>query len=262
MDIIGFFMGACITSFLLTMHGRYQYQLTGPIQSFRQLLMKGSSCGACHQPIAWHQMIPVVSWLLLNGKCSQCHRDIGRNILMTEFVGGALGLVVHHYTLDIFLTTLLTTMIMISLLMCSFDLHHYCLPIFFLILLTFAHLIALFKWSWFPIEAHLTNGLLNLFLFLLPCGIAFLFSRTAVLGVADIIILYHLLCWLGPSDVPLFMLSIGVFVGIHGFIYKQRVIPLVPYLFLSFLVCLGWAHGWQSIKPSINMAFDIPSIRF
>ena len=31
-----------------------------------------SSCPECHQPIRWYQNIPVISWLMLRGKCGHC----------------------------------------------------------------------------------------------------------------------------------------------------------------------------------------------
>jgi len=35
-----------------------------------------SFCPYCKQPIAWYDMIPVISWLLLRGKCRNCKKTI------------------------------------------------------------------------------------------------------------------------------------------------------------------------------------------
>lgn len=38
----------------------------------KQSLLTPSACPHCHAPIRWWQNIPVLSWILLRGKCAQC----------------------------------------------------------------------------------------------------------------------------------------------------------------------------------------------
>lgn len=37
-----------------------------------------SQCLHCHHTLAWYDLIPLVSWLQLGGKCRYCHEPIGR----------------------------------------------------------------------------------------------------------------------------------------------------------------------------------------
>ena len=43
----------------------------------RSILRPRSSCGSCSTPIAWYDNVPVVSWLLLRGRCRTCGAPIG-----------------------------------------------------------------------------------------------------------------------------------------------------------------------------------------
>jgi prepilin signal peptidase PulO-like enzyme (type II secretory pathway) len=37
-----------------------------------------SQCLHCHHQLAWHDLLPLVSWLRAGGKCRYCHKTIGR----------------------------------------------------------------------------------------------------------------------------------------------------------------------------------------
>ena len=54
-----------------------------------------SHCLACGNPIAWRDNIPILSYLLLRGKCRHCRVPIGRRTLWVETVT-PLALVAVH----------------------------------------------------------------------------------------------------------------------------------------------------------------------
>ena len=57
----------------------------------------------CRHQIAWYDNIPIISWLLLRGKCRHCHRKIGIAELISEVCGALTGLVVALvYVLPLF----------------------------------------------------------------------------------------------------------------------------------------------------------------
>jgi leader peptidase (prepilin peptidase)/N-methyltransferase len=43
----------------------------------RSIVRPRSACGACAAPIAWYDNVPVLSWLLLRGRCRTCGTRIG-----------------------------------------------------------------------------------------------------------------------------------------------------------------------------------------
>jgi leader peptidase (prepilin peptidase)/N-methyltransferase len=57
-------VGACVGSFLNVCITRWPEQLS--------VVRPRSRCPRCEKPIAWYDNIPVVSWLVLRGKCRGC----------------------------------------------------------------------------------------------------------------------------------------------------------------------------------------------
>lgn len=53
-----------------------------------------SMCPHCRQRIAWYDNIPVISWLILKGKCRKCRMAISIQYPVVEFICGVLFLFV------------------------------------------------------------------------------------------------------------------------------------------------------------------------
>jgi leader peptidase (prepilin peptidase)/N-methyltransferase len=56
-----------------------------------------SACPTCKQPIAFYDNIPVLSWLILRGRCRNCQTRISPRYLMIELLTGVLFLVCYWY---------------------------------------------------------------------------------------------------------------------------------------------------------------------
>lgn len=54
-----------------------------------------SRCPRCSAPIAWYDNIPVLSFILLQGKCRRCHQPIARRYPLVELVTAALSLATY-----------------------------------------------------------------------------------------------------------------------------------------------------------------------
>ena len=52
------------------------------------LMVPRSRCPSCAHPIAWHQNIPLLSYLWLRGRCSACRTRIGWRYPLVELVTG------------------------------------------------------------------------------------------------------------------------------------------------------------------------------
>jgi len=50
----------------------------------------GSRCPACEAPIAWYDNIPVLSYLLVRGRCRRCGERIALRYLVVELLAGVL----------------------------------------------------------------------------------------------------------------------------------------------------------------------------
>lgn len=49
-----------------------------------------SRCPRCQTPIAWYDNIPVISWLVLRGKCRACHEAISARYTLIELGTGVV----------------------------------------------------------------------------------------------------------------------------------------------------------------------------
>lgn len=55
----------------------------------------GSACPACETPIAWYDNIPVLSYLLLRGRCRRCGEPFALRYLVVELLGGVLSFTLY-----------------------------------------------------------------------------------------------------------------------------------------------------------------------
>lgn len=58
----------------------------------QQVVRGRSACPGCGRTIAWYDNVPILSWLLLRGRCRACRAPIGWGYPLVEAAGGALAL--------------------------------------------------------------------------------------------------------------------------------------------------------------------------
>jgi leader peptidase (prepilin peptidase) / N-methyltransferase len=61
------------------------------------VVQPGSACPKCKKPIAFYDNIPVLSWLILRGRCRNCGRHISSRYLLVEVLTGLLWLACYWY---------------------------------------------------------------------------------------------------------------------------------------------------------------------
>ncbi len=79
--IFGFIFGSIIGSFLNVVILRL---------NTNQGLGGRSSCMSCKRQLAWHELVPVASFIFLRGKCKTCKEKISKQYAMVEFLTGLL----------------------------------------------------------------------------------------------------------------------------------------------------------------------------
>ena len=88
-------LGATIGSFLNVVIAR--------VPVGESIVRPRSRCPGCRSPIAWYDNVPVVSWLVLRGRCRRCGMSIPFRYLAVELAGGAVAWLAwarHGLTLD------------------------------------------------------------------------------------------------------------------------------------------------------------------
>jgi leader peptidase (prepilin peptidase)/N-methyltransferase len=58
---------------------------------------KRSFCPSCQKQVLWYDNIPLLSYLILGGKCRFCKNKIAFRYFLVEFMTGALLVVVYHF---------------------------------------------------------------------------------------------------------------------------------------------------------------------
>lgn len=90
MDILVFvfFLGAVVGSFLNVCIYR--------IPVGHSIVSPGSRCPQCHAAIRWYLNVPIISWLVLRGRCANCHTRIPLRYPLVEGLTGLLFLLVFY----------------------------------------------------------------------------------------------------------------------------------------------------------------------
>jgi len=79
-ELAAFALGLLFGSFLNVCIAR--------LPEHRSIVRPGSACTSCGHAIRWYDNIPLLSWLLLRGRCRDCHATISWRYPAVEFVVG------------------------------------------------------------------------------------------------------------------------------------------------------------------------------
>ena len=208
-----------------------------------------SHCPACNHKIRPWENIPLISWLLLGGRCSSCHKPISPRYPIIETLCGLLSFVVAHHFGFTGLTAaaLCLTWALIALSMIDFDVQ--LLPdTITLPFLWFGLLLSLAPLFSDPQAAILGASLGYLSLW----SVYQVFKRLTGkegMGHGDFKLLAMLGAWLGWQSLPqIILLSalVGAVVGISLILLRGQdrniPIPFGPYLAAAGWISLLWGE--------------------
>jgi len=85
--IIVFILGICVGSFLNVCIYRLPKE--------KSIIRPASHCPSCEAPVKWYDNIPLVSYILLGGKCRSCKGNIRPRYFLVELITGILFLVFY-----------------------------------------------------------------------------------------------------------------------------------------------------------------------
>jgi len=85
--IIVFILGICVGSFLNVCIYRLPKE--------KSIIRPASHCPGCEAPVKWYDNIPLVSYILLGGKCRSCKGNIRPRYFLVELITGILFLVFY-----------------------------------------------------------------------------------------------------------------------------------------------------------------------
>ena len=216
-------------------------------QSPLTLSKPDSTCPHCQHSIRFYENIPVISWLFLKGKCSQCKNKISARYPLIEISTALLSLVVaQHFGVSLVTCyALILTWGLIALTMIDFD--HMLLPDQIVLPLLWLGLVVNLSNGIVPIEDAVIGaiaGYTSLF------SIFWLFKLATGkegMGFGDFKLFALFGAWIGWQLLPLLILMasvVGAVIGISLMIFKNhqkgQAIPFGPYLAVAGWITLLW----------------------
>lgn len=193
----------------------------------KDLVIKRSACPQCGTQLKWYHNIPVVSFLVLKGKCAFCGKKISWRYPLIEIFTGLVAFWLFPDEISIIsLTHFLFYFTIACIFICHFmiDLDHHLLLDslnLYLLAVILSYVVFYFNWQYWVI-----GGAIG---FLVPLGVTWLFYK--IRGQIG----------LGGGDIKLFGI-IGLFVGPTGIMFNIFLSCMVGAVIGILLIALKKMH--------------------
>ncbi len=219
------------------------------------LVLPPSACPKCGHAIRWYENIPLLSWVALGGRCSQCKAAITPRYPLVEALTGLLFAAAAWnwgVTIDVFwVWTLLAALLALTFI--DFDTH--LLPDNLTLPLAWIGLLANLSGRFAPLDEAVLGAVAGYFsLWSVYYLFKFLTGKEGM-GFGDFKLLAALGAWLGwKMLLPIVLVAslIGAMFGIALILFKGQArgkpIPFGPWLALGGVISLFWGpaflHYW------------------
>lgn len=199
-----------------------------------------STCPKCKTPIRWYQNIPVISWIVLRGKCGSCKNPISSRYPLIELLTMICALIVVAVfgpTIQM-LFGLVLTYVLIALTFIDFDTQllpdRYTLPLAALGLGV----------NSYAIYTSATSAIWGYIIGFLCLWIVYFLFKIITgkegMGYGDFKLLAALGAWMGPFLLPLIVLLSSLVGAIIGIILLKVRKENQPFAFGPYIAIAGW----------------------
>ena len=230
---------------------------------YRLPLSKGvvsgrSYCPKCKKQITWKDNIPIISYLLLSGKCRKCKKPISSQYALVEFLS-ILFFTIIYFLYGITLTTLLLMVLSLSFIIIFFiDLKHFIIPNE----ITFSMMALGFIKSFDPnLNSIFPNYINSLIGGLLGYGIIWSIiyfykqvRKKEGMGLGDAKLFGVIGFWFGWLAIPfiIFLSSVIALLSVVPSLLKNSrtmssQIPFGPYIIIGTLIYLFFENSFKSL---------------
>ena len=215
-----------------------------------------SHCEICNHTLKWYELIPIISFIFLRGRCKNCKNKLSLLYPFTEIASGILFLVSYHsfgfsFNLIIALTLISTfTIVVVS------DLTYLIIPDRFIIIPSIIILIiTLIDKGILICLLQILYGIVSFILMYLIMILGNKLFKKESLGGADIKLMFLIGLTLDPmlTIVVLFLASI-IALPISFYLLiknKEHVIPYGPFLMIGLLIVYFTKLNIQEIFEKI-----------
>ncbi|MCX7977614.1 MAG: prepilin peptidase [Bdellovibrionaceae bacterium] len=230
----------------------------------RSVVRPRSYCPKCFHSISWAENIPILSWLLLRGRCRHCSSPIHWRYPIVEFLMGLGFVLCWHYGSHNFWFLAEYLLFTFALICCAFiDLEYMLLPDEF----TLSGILLGLLFAWLNPAREVSDALLGVLLgggF--PWVLAwayYVFTSREGMGGGDIKLLAWIGAVLGWKAVPFVIVVASLFGTLVGVVISRfsseglkTVIPFGPFLSLAALI---YIFGGQTLADWY-FSFFIPGL--
>ena len=223
------------------------------------VVLKSSFCPSCKDNIRWFNNIPIISFILLQGKCRSCKQAIDKQYLIVELIT-SLSFVTIYYFFGLTITSLLLLILFVFFIIIFFiDLKHFIIPDS----LTFPLMIIGFLKSFDPnlnqtIFPNYINSLIGgVTGYLVIWSIIYLYKvirKKEGMGLGDAKLLAAIGFWFGWARLPFvifFSSFVALVVAIPSLLKKTKrmssEIPFGPYIIIDCIFYLFFSNEIKSV---------------
>ena len=209
-----------------------------------------SSCPKCKNSIKWFDNIPLISFILLKGKCRNCNNPIALQYFIVELIGSISFVAIYHF-FGVTLTTLLLLILSVIFIIIFFiDLKHFIIPN----VLTFTLMIVGFIKSFDPnlnkaIFPNYINSLIGgIFGYLIIWLIIYFYKKVRKkegMGLGDAKLMAVIGFWFGWISIPFVIFissAVALILAAPSLINKSKAmsseIPFGPYIISAAVIYL------------------------
>ncbi len=223
------------------------------------LVVPRSACPSCQHPIAWYENIPLLSWLVLKGRCSDCGTPISKRYPLVELLTGMLfGYAAWRWGVGLqtlFVWGLLATLVALSFI----DLDTQLLPDGMTLPLAWVGLLVNMNGVFCPLDQAVIGAVAGYLVLWSIYHLFKLLTGKEGMGFGDFKLLAALGAWLGWKMLLPIVLAAsfaGAVFGIALMLFaghdRAKPMPFGPWLALGGLVALFWGeeilHLWLGVS--------------
>lgn len=206
-----------------------------------------SSCPQCGSSIRWYQNIPVLSWVLLRGRCAECSMSISARYPLVESLTGALYMLVFWAFGYTFTTSAFWLFVSLLIIVTFIDLDHRIIPNSISLPGVLIGFIASFFMPWLNWSDSLLGVVLGGGSLLLVAVVYKLVAKREGMGMGDVKLLGMIGAFLGWKSIfPIIFVAslVGSIVGVSQMLFKgadsKLALPFGPFLSLASLIYIFW----------------------
>lgn len=209
-----------------------------------------SSCPSCQHEIRFYENIPVISWLFLRGKCSQCKSTIAIRYPLVELATALLSVVIATHFGVSFTTLFLLCLTWGLICLTMIDYDHMLLPDQITLPLLWLGLLVNINGAIVPLNDAVIGAVAGYMSLFSVFWLFKLITGRDGMGHGDFKLVALFGAWIGWQLLPLLILmasAVGAIVGIALMVFKnhqrEQAIPFGPYLAVAGWITLLWGNG-------------------